>query len=173
VCRQVVLQVRVPLGAHLGGHGQVPRDRRVQRGAVGGERVVGLGGGERGGRRGEQRARQRKRCRRPGSHDHVLGGPRACAADRVGFKFLGRRPPTGPFRSSRQSVRGAWPMRRSSTVAADQTNNRLPAQRSGRLRGPIAAAIGVEPALWAAAALLLASALAPLAIREVRTMPGG
>jgi hypothetical protein len=64
-------------------------------------------------------------------------------------------------------------MRRSSTVAADQTNNRLPAQRSGRLRGPIAAAIGVEPALWAAAALLLASALAPLAIREVRTMPGG
>jgi MFS family permease len=38
--------------------------------------------------------------------------------------------------------------------------------------GPIAAAIGIEEALWLAAALLLASIMAPLAIREVRTMPG-
>jgi hypothetical protein len=39
--------------------------------------------------------------------------------------------------------------------------------------GPIAAGIGIEAALWVAAAVLLASALAPLAVREVRTMPGG
>jgi MFS family permease len=39
--------------------------------------------------------------------------------------------------------------------------------------GPIAAQIGIESALWVAAAGLLAVALAPLAIREVRTMPGG
>jgi hypothetical protein len=38
--------------------------------------------------------------------------------------------------------------------------------------GPIAAAIGIDEALWLAAVLLLASSLAPLAIREVRTMPG-
>jgi MFS family permease len=38
--------------------------------------------------------------------------------------------------------------------------------------GPIAASIGIESALWIAAALMLASVLAPLAIREVRTMPG-
>jgi MFS family permease len=38
--------------------------------------------------------------------------------------------------------------------------------------GPIAAAIGVDAALWVAAALMLASTLAPLALREVRTMPG-
>jgi hypothetical protein len=38
--------------------------------------------------------------------------------------------------------------------------------------GPIAAAIGISAALWVAAALMLASVLAPLAIREVRTMPG-
>jgi hypothetical protein len=38
--------------------------------------------------------------------------------------------------------------------------------------GPIAVAIGIEPALWIAAALMLASVLAPLAVREVRTMPG-
>jgi MFS family permease len=38
--------------------------------------------------------------------------------------------------------------------------------------GPIAVAIGIDAALWVAAALLLASVLAPLAIREVRTMPG-
>jgi MFS family permease len=38
--------------------------------------------------------------------------------------------------------------------------------------GPIAAAIGIQPALWIAAALMLASVLAPLAVREVRTMPG-
>ena len=38
--------------------------------------------------------------------------------------------------------------------------------------GPIAAGIGIDEALWLAAALLLASILAPLAIREVRTMPG-
>ena len=37
--------------------------------------------------------------------------------------------------------------------------------------GPIAAAIGIHAALWVAAALLLASVLAPLAVREVRTMP--
>ncbi|HEX5619397.1 MAG TPA: MFS transporter, partial [Solirubrobacteraceae bacterium] len=38
--------------------------------------------------------------------------------------------------------------------------------------GPIAVAIGIDAALWVAAALLLTSILAPLAIREVRTMPG-
>jgi MFS family permease len=38
--------------------------------------------------------------------------------------------------------------------------------------GPIAVAIGIHEALWVAAALLLASILAPLALREVRTMPG-
>jgi hypothetical protein len=38
--------------------------------------------------------------------------------------------------------------------------------------GPIAAGIGIDEALWLAAALLLISILAPLAIREVRTMPG-
>jgi predicted MFS family arabinose efflux permease len=38
--------------------------------------------------------------------------------------------------------------------------------------GPIAAAVGITPALWVAAALLLAAALAPLTVREVRTMPG-
>jgi MFS family permease len=38
--------------------------------------------------------------------------------------------------------------------------------------GPIAVAIGIEPALWIAAALMLTSILAPLAVREVRTMPG-
>jgi predicted MFS family arabinose efflux permease len=38
--------------------------------------------------------------------------------------------------------------------------------------GPIAAGIGIENALWIASALMLASVLAPLAIREVRTMPG-
>jgi len=38
--------------------------------------------------------------------------------------------------------------------------------------GPIAAGIGIDEALWLAAGLLLTSILAPLAIREVRTMPG-
>ena len=38
--------------------------------------------------------------------------------------------------------------------------------------GPIAAAIGIDEALWLAAALMLASILAPLALPEVRTMPG-
>jgi predicted MFS family arabinose efflux permease len=38
--------------------------------------------------------------------------------------------------------------------------------------GPIAAAIGIEPALWVAATLLAASILVLLAVREVRTMPG-
>jgi MFS family permease len=38
--------------------------------------------------------------------------------------------------------------------------------------GPIAEAIGIDAALWLAAALMLASVLAPLALREVRTMPG-
>jgi hypothetical protein len=38
--------------------------------------------------------------------------------------------------------------------------------------GPIAVAIGIDEALWLAAILLLLSVLAPLAIREVRTMPG-
>jgi MFS family permease len=38
--------------------------------------------------------------------------------------------------------------------------------------GPIAAGIGIDEALWLAAGLLLTSVLAPLAIREVRTMPG-
>jgi predicted MFS family arabinose efflux permease len=38
--------------------------------------------------------------------------------------------------------------------------------------GPIAAAIGIDEALWVAAALLFVSILAPLAVREVRTMPG-
>jgi len=38
--------------------------------------------------------------------------------------------------------------------------------------GPIAVAIGVHEALWIAAVLLFASILAPLAVREVRTMPG-
>jgi predicted MFS family arabinose efflux permease len=38
--------------------------------------------------------------------------------------------------------------------------------------GPIAAAIGVHTALWVAAALLLTTILAPLAVRQVRTMPG-
>jgi MFS family permease len=40
------------------------------------------------------------------------------------------------------------------------------------ISGPIAVAIGIDAALWVAAALLFASILAPLAIREVRTMPG-
>jgi MFS family permease len=38
--------------------------------------------------------------------------------------------------------------------------------------GPIALAIGIEAALWLSAGLLLASVLAPLALAEVRTMPG-
>jgi predicted MFS family arabinose efflux permease len=38
--------------------------------------------------------------------------------------------------------------------------------------GPIAVAIGIDAALWLAAVLLLVSILAPLALREVRTMPG-
>jgi MFS family permease len=38
--------------------------------------------------------------------------------------------------------------------------------------GPIAAAIGIDEALWVASMLLLVSVLAPLAVREVRTMPG-
>jgi hypothetical protein len=38
--------------------------------------------------------------------------------------------------------------------------------------GPIAVAIGIDAALWLSAALLLASVLAPLALTEVRTMPG-
>ena len=38
--------------------------------------------------------------------------------------------------------------------------------------GPIAVAIGIHEALWIAAILLFASILAPLAVREVRTMPG-
>jgi MFS family permease len=38
--------------------------------------------------------------------------------------------------------------------------------------GPIAAAIGIDAALWAASVLMLVSVLAPLAVREVRTMPG-
>jgi predicted MFS family arabinose efflux permease len=38
--------------------------------------------------------------------------------------------------------------------------------------GPIAVAIGVHEALWIAAIVLFASILAPLAVREVRTMPG-
>ena len=38
--------------------------------------------------------------------------------------------------------------------------------------GPVAAAIGVGEALWLAAAGLLAVVVAPLAVREVRTMPG-
>ncbi len=38
--------------------------------------------------------------------------------------------------------------------------------------GPIAAAIGMQEALWIAAILLFTSILAPLAVREVRTMPG-
>jgi hypothetical protein len=37
--------------------------------------------------------------------------------------------------------------------------------------GPIAVAIGIAPALWIAAAVMLVSILAPLAVREVRTMP--
>jgi hypothetical protein len=36
--------------------------------------------------------------------------------------------------------------------------------------GPIAAAIGIHTALWVAAVLLLTTILAPLAVREVRTM---
>ncbi len=38
--------------------------------------------------------------------------------------------------------------------------------------GPIAVAIGIHEALWIAAIVLFASILAPLSIREVRTMPG-
>jgi MFS family permease len=38
--------------------------------------------------------------------------------------------------------------------------------------GPIAVAIGIDEALWLAAILLFLSVLGPLAIREVRTMPG-
>ena len=38
--------------------------------------------------------------------------------------------------------------------------------------GPISDAIGIDPALWLAAGLLLAVVVAPLAVREVRTMPG-
>jgi hypothetical protein len=38
--------------------------------------------------------------------------------------------------------------------------------------GPIAAAIGIDEALWVASGLLLVSILVPLAVREVRTMPG-
>jgi hypothetical protein len=38
--------------------------------------------------------------------------------------------------------------------------------------GPIAAAIGLTPALWLASGLLAATILALLAVREVRTMPG-
>jgi hypothetical protein len=37
--------------------------------------------------------------------------------------------------------------------------------------GPIAAAIGIEPALWVAAAPLIASILPLLVIREVRELP--
>jgi hypothetical protein len=71
----------------------------------------------------------------------------------------------------------------SSTVAADQASNRLLTQRfrakyaaaacrdCREPHGPAAASI--EGALWVAAAVLLTAALAPLAVREVRTMPGG
>jgi MFS family permease len=38
--------------------------------------------------------------------------------------------------------------------------------------GPIAVAIGIDEALWLAAGLMVASTLAPLALRTVRTMPG-
>jgi predicted MFS family arabinose efflux permease len=38
--------------------------------------------------------------------------------------------------------------------------------------GPVAAAIGIETALWVAAGLMLLVVLAPLAVRDVRTMPG-
>jgi hypothetical protein len=38
--------------------------------------------------------------------------------------------------------------------------------------GPVAAVIGIHEALWIAALLLFASILAPLSVREVRTMPG-
>jgi MFS family permease len=38
--------------------------------------------------------------------------------------------------------------------------------------GPIAAVIGIHEALWVAAILLFTSILAPLLVREVRTMPG-
>jgi predicted MFS family arabinose efflux permease len=38
--------------------------------------------------------------------------------------------------------------------------------------GPIAVAIGIETALWVAAGLMLLVVLAPLAVRDVRTMPG-
>jgi hypothetical protein len=38
--------------------------------------------------------------------------------------------------------------------------------------GPIAAGIGIETALWIAAGALLVSVLGPLAVRDVRTMPG-
>jgi hypothetical protein len=38
--------------------------------------------------------------------------------------------------------------------------------------GPIAAAVGLYEAIGVAAALLFVSILAPLAVREVRTMPG-
>jgi hypothetical protein len=38
--------------------------------------------------------------------------------------------------------------------------------------GPIAAATGIHTALWVAAALVFSTILAPLAVREVRTMPG-
>jgi hypothetical protein len=57
----------------------------------------------------------------------------------------------------------------SSTVAADQASNRLLTQRFGRIRR---VGIGSEAALWVAAVLRRA-ALAPLAVREVRTMRGG
>jgi hypothetical protein len=38
--------------------------------------------------------------------------------------------------------------------------------------GPLAVAIGIDEALWLASALLFVSILAPLAVREVREMPG-
>jgi MFS family permease len=38
--------------------------------------------------------------------------------------------------------------------------------------GSVAAAIGIDHALWLASALLLAAMLSPLALREVRSMPG-
>jgi hypothetical protein len=38
--------------------------------------------------------------------------------------------------------------------------------------GPVATAVGIDAALWLAAGLMLASVLAPLALPEVRTMPG-
>jgi hypothetical protein len=60
-----------------------------------------------------------------------------------------------------------------SRVSSDDWFGSLALQPVGlAIWGPIAAAVGTDAALWLAAGLMLASVLAPLALRGVRTMPG-